>query len=76
MSAQPFRDALGALAVDADVEIRDRLAILRPRGAVDARRIAAERGRITALAAEHGFTHVALELGAVAPEGDATLPRD
>jgi hypothetical protein len=76
VSAERLREALGSLAVDADVEPRDRLALLRPRAAADARRIAAERGRIAALAAEHGFTHVALELGAVAAEGDAALPRD
>ena len=63
MSADTLRRALGALAVDADVEARERLALLRPADAVAARRIAAERARIAALAGEHGFSHVALELG-------------
>jgi len=76
VSASTLRDALGALGVDAAVEARDRLALLRPRAAADARRIAGQRSRVAALAAEHGFTHVALEIGAVATEGDAALPRD
>lgn len=75
MSASTLREALGGLGVDAAVEARDRLALLRPRAAKDARRIAEHRSRIATLAAEHGFTHVALEIGALATEGDAALPR-
>ena len=76
MSASGLREALGTLGVDAAVEARDRLALLRPRGAAEARRIAGQRARIAALAVEHGFTHVALEIGAVATEDDAALPGD
>jgi hypothetical protein len=63
MSAEALRRALDALAIDADVEARDRLALLRPADPESARRIAAERGRVAILAGEHGFTHVAVELG-------------
>lgn len=76
MSAEQLRDALGSIAVDARVEARDRLALLRPRTADDARRIAAERARVGALAVEHGFTHVALEIGTEEAEDDAPLSRD
>ena len=76
MSAERLRDALGRLAVDARVEARDRLAVLHPRTARDARRAAAERARSAALATEHGFTHVALELGTGEAGDDAPLSRD
>ena len=62
MSAEALRRALGSLAIDAEVEPRERLAVLRPADAGAARRIAAERGRVVALAGEHGFSHVAVEL--------------
>ena len=76
MSAERLREALGGLAVDARVEARDRLAVLQPRTAADARRAGEERARIAALAAEHGFTHVALELGAGEAGESAPLSRD
>ena len=62
MSADALRRALGSLAIDADVEPRERLAVLRPADPAAARRIAAERARVVAIAAEHGFSHVAIEL--------------
>ena len=76
MSAERLREALGRLEVQARVEARDRLAVLQPRTSADARRIAAERARVAALATEGGFTHVALELGAEGAGGDAPLSRD
>ncbi len=53
--------ALARVGFDVRVEIRDGLALLTPRSdaviTTDA-----QRRRVVALAAEHGFTHVALEL--------------
>lgn len=72
MSAEGLRLALGTLGIVSEVEARDRLAVLR--AGPDAARIASERARVVALAAEHGFTHVALEIDA--PVADAAVPRD
>jgi hypothetical protein len=60
--------ALAAEGLHCDVEVRGRLAVLL--AADDAASLAdpALRRRATALAAAHGFSHVALEL---APAGDA-----
>lgn len=68
MSAAALRVALEAVGVRCDVEAEDRLAVLRLHGAAEALADAAVRSLVTRLAAEHGYTHVALEL----PIVDAT----
>lgn len=77
MSARSLEQALAADGVHCAVEPRDRLAVLTP---LDERAVAllctAERRRAaTALAGEHGFTHLALELASGVPAG-AALSRD
>ena len=56
-----FEAAMARLGFDVRVEIRDGLAVLTPRSdaviTTDA-----QRRSVVALASEHGFTHVALEL--------------
>jgi len=80
-SAGALEAALAANGLPADVEARDRLALIRPRSTTAAQAIAARRGQVIALAATHGFSHAALEIvgtrehGAAAP-GDAALPGD
>jgi hypothetical protein len=69
--------ALAALDVPCDVESRAGLALLTM-GADVAARLAGSPGRmaVLALAKEHGFTHVAVELG-VGPAGTrAAVLRD
>ncbi|MEP6692226.1 MAG: hypothetical protein ABJD07_13785 [Gemmatimonadaceae bacterium] len=71
MSAETLRTALAREGVDAEVEARGRLAVLRassPDQWTEARR----RAVAVTLAADHGFTHVALELSAA----DAAVRRD
>lgn len=75
MSAEALRSALAGAGLAAEVEERERLAIIRPAGAAASRAIAAQRARVITLAAAHGFSHVALEIGAAARR-DAALPRD
>ena len=75
MSAAALRSALAAAGLAAEVEERERLAIIRPTGAAASRAIAGQRARVITLAAAHGFSHVALEI-APAPRSDAALPRD
>lgn len=72
MSADALRDALRAAGVDSTVEARDRLAIVTaaPGAFADPRL----RERAVALAREHGFTHVAVELPA--EDAGAPLPGD
>lgn len=53
--------ALADAGIVARVEVRERLAILIPRDGVDLTSAPRRRAAIT-LAAERGFTHVALEL--------------
>ena len=60
--AAALADALRALDVDADVEVRGRLAIVVPRGAAPDLADAALRRRLHALAVAHGFADLALEL--------------
>jgi hypothetical protein len=62
VSVEAFRAALAAAGFDADVEGRERLAVIRPSGSIEARAIASERARIITLAASHGFSHVAVEV--------------
>ena len=75
MSADALRSALAGAGLAAEVEQRERLAIVRPAGPAASRAIAAQRARVITLAAAHGFSHVALEI-APAASGDAAVPRD
>lgn len=75
MSADGLQRALRALGIDCTVEARDKLAIIVPAASMrDFSEMSLRRAAI-ALLAEHGFTHVALEIPE-APGGDAALPRD
>jgi hypothetical protein len=69
--------ALEALGFPCDVESRAALALLAVR-AEDAARLAASphRAAVVALAKEHGFTHVAVELGAEPAGTRAAVLRD
>lgn len=63
MSAESLREALRAGGLACEVEARDRLAVIRSSaGATDALADADRRARTLILAAEHGFTHAAIEL--------------
>jgi hypothetical protein len=75
MSAATLASALLAAGLPAEVEARDRLALLRAADGAASRAIAARRGEVMALAVAHGFSHVALE---VAPmrQWDPALRRD
>lgn len=66
MSAATFRAALAAAGVRCGVEAQDGLALLRVDGSGSPLADAALRETVTRLAAVHGFTHVALELPAIA----------
>ena len=69
--------AVRALGVDADVEARGRLAVLRHDGDPALLADAPLRRRLTAAALEHGFTHLALELSAPASiTSQAGVPGD
>jgi hypothetical protein len=63
-TAAALREALSSRGLVFDVEARDRLAVLIARDPAAAKRLtdADERKAIVALANEHGFTHVALEI--------------
>lgn len=75
MSADGLQRALRALGIDCTVEARDKLAIIMPsEPGRDLSEISLRRSAI-ALLAEHGFTHVALEIPD-SPAGDAALSRD
>jgi hypothetical protein len=74
--ASAFAAALRAAGIACDVEGRAALAlIVAP--AADAAWLATDdlRRQVLALAREHGFTHVAVELPADAPQGDAAVLR-
>lgn len=77
MNARALEQALAADDIRCTIESRDRLAVLTP---LDERSLVALRNTerrlaATARAAEHGFTHLALDLGADAAS-DAALSRD
>jgi hypothetical protein len=63
-TAAALREALSSRGLVFDVEARDKLAVLIARDPAAAQRLtdAEERQAIVALAREHGFTHVALEI--------------
>ena len=63
-TAAALREALSSRGLVFDVEARDKLAVLIARDPAAAKRLTdpEERGAIAALAREHGFTHVALEI--------------
>lgn len=69
--------ALRALGIPCDVESREAMALIATR-AEHAARLAAplERNAVLALASQHGFTHIAVELIADAATAGATLLRD
>lgn len=62
MTAESLELALAAVGVPCSVEPHQRLAVLRP--SADGPSLVEEslRARVVALATEHGFTHVALDL--------------
>ena len=83
MTTSPGGDAAGlasalrALGFPCDVEPRDGLALLTMSPG-DAARLAAspDRAAALALAKEHGFTHVAVEVGPAPSETRAAVLRD
>ena len=75
MSVDALRAALAGAGLTADVEARERLAIIRAPDPAASRMIVAQRARVITLAAAHGFSHVALEIGPAA-RSDAALRRD
>ena len=62
MSAPELERALGALGIRGRIEARDGLAVLVAPDALAPLADAALRRRAAAVAREHGFTHLALEL--------------
>ena len=75
MSADGLQRALGALGVECTVEARDKLAIIIPRAGTTGFTDAMLRRSAVALLAEHGFTHLALEVAGATPD-HAPLPGD
>ena len=67
-----LEDALAALGVPCAVDVEQRLAILRPMPHATGFTQLATRTRIVALAREHGFTHVALDLADIDTTGERT----
>lgn len=72
MTAAALESALASLGVPCAVEADHRLAVLRPKALEGGSSFAkpAVRARIVALALEHGFTHVALDLADVDTTGE------
>ena len=62
MSVETLRAALAAIAVDAEVEAHDRVAVLRPAAGSGSLADAALRRRVALLALEHGFMAIAVEV--------------
>lgn len=73
MSAEALRQALATLGLHGSVEARGALAVLSLDGAAASLGDPEIRARAVALASEHGFTNLALELGD--PRGDRALIR-
>jgi hypothetical protein len=80
VSAESLCASLADAGFAAEVEARDRLAVIRPRDAIAAHAIAAQRERVSAIAARHGFSHTAMEIATRSPRtsasSDAPLSRD
>jgi hypothetical protein len=75
--ADALARALRGVGFVCDVESRGALALLSMRADAAARHAApAERGVALALAKEHGFTHVAVEVGPDQGEARAAVLRD
>lgn len=74
MSADSLGAALRALGIPCTVEAQGRLAVLVPDGDVSLLERDDVRRAAVVLLADHGFTHLALEL--VDAGGGAALPRD
>ena len=75
MNAEALRQALVTLGIRGSVEARGALAILSLEGDAARLRDPEVRARVLALASEHGFTHLALEVSHQSGEG-AALHRD
>ncbi len=75
MSAESLREALAALGLRGGVEARGALAILSLEGDAASLRDPSVRARALAIASEHGFTHLALEVADARSVG-AAVPRD
>ena len=75
MSADGLQRALRAIGIDCTVEARDKLAILIPSAPTRDFNEPSVRRAAIALLAEHGFSHLALEIPGT-PDGDAALSRD
>jgi hypothetical protein len=75
VSADGLQRALRGLGIDCTVEAREKLAIIVPSGSLRDFSESSLRRSAIALLAEHGFTHLALELPD-SPAGDAALSRD
>ena len=72
MMAAALEKALVSLGLPCGVEAEQRLAILRPKVQASSFAQPAVRARIVALALEHGFTHVALDLADIHSTGERT----
>jgi hypothetical protein len=74
--APALAEALRALGIPCDIEALAALALISTRGEHAARLASShERGLVLALAKEHGFTHIAVELSADPAAGGAPLLR-
>ena len=81
MSAERLQGALARAGLAAEVEGRDRLALIRAADIASTRAIAARRSEVMAMAIAHGFSHIALEVGTAPPprpasDRHAALPGD
>jgi hypothetical protein len=75
LSAESLREALAALGLRVGVEERGALAVLSLEGDAALLRDPSIRARALAIASEHGFTHLALEVAGARSVG-ATVRRD
>ena len=75
MSADGLQRALRAIGIDCTVEAREKLAIIVPSASSRDFSEASLRRSAIALLAEHGFTHLALEIPD-STAGDAAFSRD
>jgi hypothetical protein len=80
-NAAALAEAIAALGVECDIEARGGLVLLLPSvGSVEKLAEEETRRAALALARQHGFTHVGIELPhdrrKAAPGSDAPLPRD